>query len=159
MATNRGVLSEHGPQITARGHYGDLEVVRVDVTNGKAFFRSRLADGSLGIEEDTRLSLVQPLSREDTTKFWKMLVDDLMGVFRKESKLPAFVKGYEVEIGDDSTGDPSLYVTILVPPEKQYSPETVSRWNSFSNLLLDRLTGLRLRRYPYVQIGEKRRNR
>ena len=62
-----------------------------------------------------------------------------------------------METGEDSTGDPALYITILVSPEQKYSQATVSRWNSFSNILLDRLLGLRLQRYPYVRVGEKRK--
>jgi hypothetical protein len=61
------------------------------------------------------------------------------------------------ETGEDSTGDPSVYITIFVSPEQKYSQATVSRWNSFSNILLDRLLGLRLQRYPYVRVGEKRK--
>jgi hypothetical protein len=103
--------------------------------------------------------MIRPLSEEDSGKFWKMLVDDLMRVLKAEGKFPAFVKGYEVTTGEDSTGDPALYITILVSPERKYSQETVSQWNSFSNLLLDRLIGLRLQRYPYVQMGEKRKSK
>jgi hypothetical protein len=159
MATNRAVLPENGPQIAIQGHYGDLEVVSVDVTKWEAVFRARTASGPFGPEFTTRLSMIRPLSEEDTGKFWKMLVDDLMRVLKAEGKFPAFVKGYDVTTGEDSTGDPALYITILVSPERKYSQETVSRWNSFSNLLLDRLIGLRLQRYPYVQMGEKRRSR
>ena len=159
MATNRAVLSERGPQITTPGHYGELEVVRVDLNTRTASFQVRTAGGVAGRETNAPLSMILPLSEEDTGKFWKLLVDDLMRILKDEGQYPAFVKGYEVKTGEDSTGDPALYITILVSPERQYSPQTVSRWNQFSNLLLDRLIGLRLQRYPYVQIGERRRGK
>ena len=160
MATNRGALSEQGPQIATAGHYGDLEVVNVDVAKWEAVFRVRTSDGLLGPEFTTRLSLVQPLSREDTTKFWKMLVDDLMSTLRKEGKFPAFVKGYEVDIGDDSTGDPALYLKILVKPTSGIASDaTVSKWNEFTNLAQDSLMQLKLQRWPYVRLGEWRRRR
>jgi hypothetical protein len=155
MASNRAVLKEKRPQIATQGHYGDLEVIRVDVRARTATFQVK----NTNYEETVPLSTIRPLTEEDTGKFWNMLVDDLMRVLRVEGYYPAFVKGYEVETGEDSTGDPALYITILVSPEQKYSQATVSRWNSFSNVLLDRLIGLRLQRYPYVRIGEKRRGK
>ncbi len=159
MATNRAAISERGLQAAVQGHHGNLEVVRVDTTRWEATFRVRAAGRVFGPEFTTRLSMVRPLSEEDTDKFWKMLVDDLMRALKEEGSLPSFVKGYEVTTGEDSTGDPALYVTILVSPERQYSKATVSSWNIFSSLVHDRLMGLRLQRYPYVRIGEKRRSR
>jgi hypothetical protein len=155
MASNRAVLKEKRPQIATQGHYGDLEVIRIDVRARTATFQVK----NTNYEETVPLSTIRPLTEEDTGKFWNMLVDDLMRVLRVEGYYPAFVKGYEVETGEDSTGDPALYITILVSPEQKYSQATVSRWNSFSNVLLDRLIGLRLQRYPYVRIGEKRRGK
>ena len=117
-------------------------------------------NGGLPIPETTApLSMIRPLSEEDSSKFWKMLVEDLMRVLREEGNYPTFVKGYEVETSEDSTGDPALYITILVSPEQRYSQATVSHWNNFSNLPLDRLSGLRLQRYPYVRAGEKRKGK
>ncbi|MGD0629190.1 MAG: hypothetical protein ABR987_07550 [Terracidiphilus sp.] len=159
MASNRAVLPDKRPQIATPGHFGDLEVIRVDIMARTATFQVR-GNGVLSTPETTApLSMIRPLTEEDSSKFWNMLVDDLMRVLRVEGHYPAFVKGYEVETGEDSTGDPALYITILVSPEQKYSQATVSRWNRFSNLLLDRLIGLRLQRYPYVRIGEKRRGK
>jgi hypothetical protein len=99
------------------------------------------------------------LSGEDTRRFWEMLVEDLVHILKEQGKFPSFVKGYEVVTGEDSTDDPALYVRILVSPQQKYSHATVSQWNAFSSLLQDRLLGLRLQRYPYVQVGEKKRNK
>ena len=153
MASNRAILKEKRPQIATQGHYGDLEVIRVDVTARTATFQAK----NTNYEETVPLSTIRTLTEEDTGKFCKMLVDDLMRDLRVEAHYPPFVKGYEVETGEDSTGDPALYITIFVSPEQKYSHATVSRWNSFSNILLDRLIGLRLQRYPYVRVGEKRK--
>jgi hypothetical protein len=159
MATNREVLQDGHPQIATRGHYGDLEVVRVDVKARTAVFRI-INSGGLPVPETTApLNMIRPLTQEDSGKLWKMLVDDLMLVLKQEGQYPTFIKGYEVTTGEDSTGEPAFYIKILVAPEQKYSPATISRWNSFSNLLQDRLIGLRLQRYPYVQIGELRRGK
>jgi len=157
MASNRAALSEKGPQVAVQGNSGNLEVVSVDTSKWEAKFRARTGVKAFGPEFTTRLSMVSPLSQEDTDKFWKRLVDDLMRVLKEEGTYPAFVKGYEVTTGEDSTGDPALYVTILVSPERQYSKATVSGWSSFSSLVHDRLMRLHLQRYPYVRIDEKPR--
>jgi hypothetical protein len=142
------------------GNYGALEVVRVDVTNWEAVFRVRSADGLIGPEFTTRLSMVQPLSDEDTNRFWKMLVDDLVRVLKEKGQYPDFVKGYEVTTDNDSTGEPGLYVKILVKPARGVTNDaTVAKWNDFVNLVQDSLVRLRLQRWPYVELGEWRRKR
>jgi hypothetical protein len=155
MASNRAILKEKRPQIATQGHYGDLEVIRVDVTARTATFQVK----NTNYEETVPLSMIRPLTDEDKIEFWSMLVEKLIDDLREEGNFPSFVKGYEVMKGEDSTGDPAFYITILVSPEQRYSEATVSNWNSFSNLLLDRLSGLRLQRYPYVRVGEKRRGK
>lgn len=159
MSSDRATLSEKGPQVTVQGNFGGLEVVSVDTSKWEAKFRVRTPDGLFGPEFTTRLSMVRPLSDEDTDKFWKMLVDDLMRALRKDGKYPAFIKGYEVSTGEDSTGDPALYVEVLVAPRREYSAKTVDAWRSFLDLVHSRLLRLRLQRYPYVRIGEKSRRK
>jgi hypothetical protein len=161
MASNRSVLASKGPQVSIPRHFGNLEVVRVDVTNWEAEFQVRAADGTLvGPKTLTRLSAVHPDSDEDTIKFWEMLVDDLFDVLKNNGELPEFVKGREVSIDSDSTGDPALYVKVLVKPARGEADDaTVDRWNNFVHLVQDRLMRLRLRRLPYVQLGEVRRKR
>jgi hypothetical protein len=104
--------------------------------------------------------LVQPDSDEDTQKFWKMLVDDLFRVLKSKGELPDFVKDHEVSIDSDSTGEPALYVKILIKPAHGVADNaTVDRWNDFVHLVQDRLMRLRLKRLPYVRVGEWRRKR
>jgi hypothetical protein len=161
MASNRAILEHRGPQAAIPGHFGNLEVVRVDVTNLEAEFQVRSPDGSLvGPRTATRLSAVFPDSDEDTIEFWKMLVDDLFRVLRQNEEVPDFVKDYAVWIDEDSTGEPALYVRILIKPAHGKADNaTVDRWVEFVHLVQDRLMRLRLRRLPYVQVGEWRRRR
>ena len=161
MPSNRATLERRGPQVAIPGHFGDLEVVRVDVTNWEAEFQVRSADGSLvGPKTQTRLSAVYPDTDEDTIKFWRMLVDDLFRVLKQNAEVPDFVKDYAVSIDEDSTGEPALYVRILIKAARGKADNaTVDRWNDFVHLVQDRLMRLRLRRLPYVQLGEWRRKR
>jgi len=161
MASNRAVLQDRGPQVSVPSHFGNLEVVRVDVTNWEAEFQVRAADGSLvGPKFPTRLSMIRPNSEEDTKELWKLLVDDLFRVLKQDGELPEFVKDYEVSIDEDSTGEPALYVKILIKPGRvEADNATVDRWNDFVHLVQDRLMRFRLARLPYVQLGEWRRKR
>jgi hypothetical protein len=157
---NRDVVSGSGPQIDTRGHSGGLEIVRVDLSARIAEFRVRSADGLSFSVTAVPLSMVRPLSEEDTNRFWIMLVDDLFRSLKDAGKYPEFVKGFEVNAGEDSTGDPAVYVRILVDsPRKPANDATVSRWNEFANTVQDALIQLRLQRSPYVQLGEWRRKR
>jgi hypothetical protein len=83
-------------------------------------------------------------------------VTSLVDVLKEQGRYPAFVKGYEVSIDEDSSGDPALYIKILVARQGNYRAATVVQWNQFASLLQHSLITLGLHRYPYVQIGEKR---
>jgi hypothetical protein len=159
MVATRAIVTDGLPRAAIRGHYGRLEVTRVNVTTWEAFFRARTPDGHFGPEFSTRLSLVEPLSDEDTLAFWKMLVDDLFRVLGEKGEIPGFVQGKEVQIGEDSTGSPSLFLTILVPPAAKYSFDAVSEWVQFSNLLQSHLLNLQLKRYPYIRVKARRKAR
>lgn len=161
MASNRAAFPERGPQVSIPRNFGNLEVVRVDVTNWEAEFQVRSADGTLvGPKTQTPLSAVFPDSDEDTIKFWRMLVDDLFRVLKQNAEMPDFVKGYAVSIDNDSTGEPALYVKLLIKPARGDADDaTVDRWNDFAHLVQGRLMRLRLRRLPYVQLGDWRRKR
>jgi hypothetical protein len=159
MVTNQLIAPGKGPNVAVQSHFGNLEVVKVDTASWEATFRARNSDGPLGPEFTTRLSMIRPLSNEDTEIFWQMLVADLIERLRSDDKVPDFVKDYEVTIDEDSTGDPAFYVNVLVAPKKSYSDQEVAKWLDFTDLLQSRLVGLRLQRYPYVQVGEMRRRR
>jgi len=155
MATNRAMPSTNNPRVAVQRHFGNLEVVSVDTKNWEAKFQVK---GTNGPEFRTPLSMVRPLSAEDSDQFWQMLVDDVIANLKAEGKYANFVKGYEVWTDEDSTGDPAVYVRILVAPSKGLaSKATVDKWNKFVDAVHEALLKLRLQRWPYVQIGEARR--
>jgi hypothetical protein len=152
MATNRVLPSRKNPQAAIQGQFGDLEVVSVDTEGLGATFRVK---GSNGPEFSTRLSMIQPLSAEDSDQLWQLLVDDIMSKLRNDGMYPTFVKGYQVWTDEDSTGEPSVYVRILVAPSKGAARKsTVKQWNQFLDVVHESLLRLRLKRWPYVQLGE-----
>ena len=140
---------------------GKREFKSVDVRTGLVIFRIRSSSGAGPDAPDYPVSIssILPGSEDDTAELWKKLVDSLMALLREQGRYPSFVKGYEVTIDEDSSGDPALYIKILVTRQESYTQATVSQWNQFENLLQQFLIGLRLKRYPYIQIGEKRGGR
>ena len=160
MASNRVSMTNTGPRVAASGHFGALEAVKVDVLSRTAAFRVRTAEGLIGPETVAPLSVIRPLSEEDETQFWRLLVDDLFRILREKGEVPDFVKGYKVSTGEDSTGDPTLYVDVLLAPTREIASDaTVARWTSFTDLLQEALLQLRLQRWPHVRVRELRRSR
>jgi hypothetical protein len=157
MATQKTAF----PQDGIESFIGKRELKSVDVTTGLATFRIRPSSGKGpdGPEFSLPLSSVLPGTDDDTIEFWKSLVDSLMATLKDQGRFPTFIRGYEVHVDDDSSGDPAIYVRILVPRQETYKALTVSQWNQFASLLQRSLTGLRIQRYPYIQIGEKRGSR
>lgn len=100
------------------------------------------------------LSMIRPDSDEDNNQFWQEVVNKLKEDLSHEGELPKFVKDLRAFIGDDSSGEPAVYVKVFVDsPRGPASNATVSRWNRFVNLIQSRLLQLDLQRFPYVLLG------
>ena len=98
--------------------------------------------------------MISPLSEEDNIGLWRMLADRLIEELREEGKLPKFYKGISIVRGDDSTGEPAVFVKLFIDAPPGVAPDSmVSRWNEFAHLVEDRLLQLRLPRQPYVWLG------
>ena len=83
-----------------------------------------------------------------------MLADELIDELREEGKLPKFFKTLSIATGEDSTGEPAVYVKLFVDsPKGAARDSTISRWNEFAHLVQDRLLRLQLTRQPYVFLG------
>ena len=142
------------PRIATVGHYGTLQVVAVDLKAGTASFRAASPNGSIGPETAVPLSMVRPLSQEDHDPLWNLLSRQLIEDIRQEGLLPRFYKDLKVFTGDDSSGEPALFLKLFVDAPKGLARDsTVSRWNDFAHLVQQRLLGLRLQRQPYVLLG------
>ena len=101
--------------------------------------------------------MISPLSPEDTSRFWQLLAGELIDHLREEGRLPKFYKHYSIATGEDSTGDPAVYLKLFVDsPKGAARDSTVSRWNEFAHLVQNRLVQLRLPRQPYVFLGAEK---
>jgi hypothetical protein len=160
MATNRAALSDPGQHFGLRGQYGSLEVVRVDLAQGIAFFQSRGPEGPIGPEAWAPFGAIVPNTVQDSGQLWEMVVKELWRALEEDGRIPVSVKDFEVTTDEDSTGNPAIYVKVLVKPGSGMpKPKDVTEWNAFRNLIESALLRLRLSRQPYVQIGEWRRKR
>jgi hypothetical protein len=160
MATHRAQVPNPNGDPGISGHVATLEFSRVDLNKGTAVFVLRPADGTAAPEIPVPLSQIRPNTLEDREDLWKSLVKSILDSFRDGGRYPEFVKGHEVWTDADSTGEPALYVRILVGPSKgPASNAQVDKWNQFLSQVQDTLIRLRLQRWPYVQLGEQRRKR
>lgn len=158
MATQKTPLSPTDSQDGIESFIGKRELKGIDVETGVVRFRIRSSTGGGpdGPDYTVPISAILPGREDDTPQFWKMLVGAVVKLLREHNQFPNFIKGYTVNVGEDSSGDPALYIRLGVTPQKNYTKATVSEWNRFSNLLHSYLMGLRLQRYPYIQVGESR---
>ena len=77
-------------------------------------------------------------------------------------KFPEYVVNYEVKVGDDHAGNPSIFVRFLVDPDYFYengrpSQENIAALNKFTFEVQQFLLGLDLDRWIFVRSGEARR--
>lgn len=64
---------------------------------------------------------------------------------------PAAIKGYEIEFGDDHSGDQAVWIWLLVKDEVQPSQELLEQVLPFSRKLGSDLLEKRLSHWPYVR--------
>lgn len=161
MATQKTTLPRTVPNDGIESFIGKRELKEINAETGIATFRISPSTGNGPDAPDysVPVSAILPGREEDTPQFWKMLVGSMIKLLRERNQFPNFIKGYTVTVGDDSSGDPAFYVRLGVTPQRSYPKATVSEWNRFSNLLHSNLIGLRLQRYPYIQVGESRGSR
>jgi hypothetical protein len=69
---------------------------------------------------------------------------------------PSYVKKYQLEVGEDHTGDPAIWIHLKVTKDNNPSPQKVTELRKFADDLQNRILALRLRRWPYVHIAEVR---
>lgn len=158
MATNRAEMPR--TKSATSGLVWAPESTRVDLSRGAAVFKVRPPDKSSPLLVEVPLRQIAPDTSEDQTDLWEKLVEALIASHRADGSLPSFVRDFEVQKGEDSTGDPALFVTILVTPTPGPADDAVvAARSTFADMIHEALLQLRLQRYPYVRLGEWRRKR
>jgi hypothetical protein len=148
----------NGPQFDAPGHYGALEVTDINLDDYTATFHTRLPKGLAGPPETVPLWHLNLNSAEDTEKFWGLFLKKLIEKLKAEGVVPEGYSAFDLKEDEDSTGDPALYVRILIQPGQRPSDINVREWNKFAASIRDRLIEmlqmLKIQRWPYVRLGE-----
>jgi hypothetical protein len=153
MASRSHSAKRNSPAVTSDDPRR-LRVIRIDLNSRTATFKAGAPDDPAVPDIIVPLNTVRPQSEEDTGAFWNALVKQLMGDLERENRIPKFVKHFSTFVGDDSSGEPAVYVKIFVDAPKGAAGDArVSRWNAFANLVQDAMVQLRLQRLPYVLIG------
>lgn len=65
---------------------------------------------------------------------------------------PAFANGLRFQLDDDATGDPAVWVWVIVADEKLESPGFQSEIEAFQNKVGDTLRANGIERWPYVRL-------
>jgi len=69
----------------------------------------------------------------------------------KRQARPSEIKGFNVVFGEDSTGDASVWVWLLVPDDLHPQRDRVTELRKFADLVRDKLIDAKLTHWPYVQ--------
>ncbi len=73
-----------------------------------------------------------------------------------DSQKPPHVKKYRVEIGEDHTGDPALWIYLGVTKDNSPSRQKVVALRKFADEVERQVLAKKLSRWPYVRIEEVR---
>jgi hypothetical protein len=63
---------------------------------------------------------------------------------------PAAVKGYELEFGEDSTGDPAVWIWLAIDDDVRPSAEKIQELGEFRRDVQSAILDAHLSRWPYV---------
>lgn len=72
------------------------------------------------------------------------------------SHKPPYVKGFDLEIGEDHTGDPAIWIYLKVTKDNNPSRQKVVALRKFADEVEQKVLDRRLHRWPYVRIAEVR---
>lgn len=80
--------------------------------------------------------------------------DEVTAIKRRLRKLerPADIKGIEVELGEDSTGDPAAWIWLLVDDDLNPSREKLREVAEFAAAVRSALLQEGLLHWPYVRL-------
>lgn len=65
---------------------------------------------------------------------------------------PAFASGLRFQLDDDATGDPAVWVWLIVADEKLESPAFQSELEAFQSQVGETLRADGIERWPYVRL-------
>lgn len=95
---------------------------------------------------EVALSSQTGLKKEEDTV--RKLVD---GVLRSHP-LPGYLRKYDIELGEDSTDAPAVWVSLLVDPDRVLTSDELRDLNAFTRLIKQGIFASGLGREPYIRI-------
>jgi hypothetical protein len=75
------------------------------------------------------------------------IVRDVVGKWH----LPSNVRGFDIEFGEDASGDPAVWIWLTIEDELQPSAQSISSLNSFVTNVRSDLLRRGLTHWPYVR--------
>lgn len=113
----------------------------------------RIADGSrrqiAATLRKSFLMVTKPRSRQRASEDEAALVRDLV---KKQKFPPAVKKGrFTIEFGEDSTGEPAVWIWFLVDDDLNPTKQKISELNHFANTVRSALLRAKMPYWPYVE--------
>lgn len=69
----------------------------------------------------------------------------------KKHPRPASVREVQIELGEDSTGDPAVWISLIVDEDLNPSRAKLEELNAFSDTITSEILKHDPRRFPYVR--------
>jgi len=78
-------------------------------------------------------------------------IRDALNVVLKQQQFPYGIKGFDLEFGEDATGDPAVWISFPIDDDLHPSKEKLSRLNKLVQQTHDMIREYGVSRWPYVR--------
>jgi hypothetical protein len=74
--------------------------------------------------------------------------------FIAETPLMEGVENVRVELGEDQTGDPAMWLVFRLRPDLNFDMETARRFNEYAAVIQTKILHSGLTRFPYTRLEQ-----
>lgn len=99
---------------------------------------------------------LMPSTSEEETTIHRLV---LAHAHKNGNVFPHGIEGYDVQFGEDSTGDASVWVSFIIPENHAPPPERIKALRKFAEEIRAELLDAHLSHWPYVQFRETPKRR
>jgi hypothetical protein len=72
--------------------------------------------------------------------------------FVAETPLMDGIESIRVELGEDQTGDPAMWLVFRLQSDLKFDRETVRRFNDYAAIIQTKILHSGLKRFPYTRV-------
>ncbi len=78
-------------------------------------------------------------------------INDALNVILKQQHFPYGIRHFDVEFGEDATGDPAVWISFPIEDDPDPSTEKLSNLNRLVHQVQDMIREYGVTRWPYVR--------